>query len=337
MNTRRNRRNKADAWMPSRVYRGRSAYEYHPKSGGNIRLAPLDAEQWQVLKAHAEIIERQNQAGNLNGLMTEFFESADFAALSQNTQSDYKKYSRKVALVFGTVDPDAIQPKHIRKYMDKRGAKSPTQANREKSFLSRVYRWAYERGKVKMNPCTGVSAFKETPRDRYIEDWEYKAVYDNAPPHVKVAMEISYLCAARKSDVLTMSWDQVREEGIFIQQGKTGFKQIKAWTPRLKAALAQAKTLCKDSIVSRWVICQGNGSKYTSRGFDQGWMDAREKARQQLNAPMDFTFHDLKAKSISDYEGSSKDKQLFSGHKTESQVVTYDRKLKISPSLGSEK
>lgn len=57
------RRNPNDAWMPSRVYRGRSAYEYHPKSGGNIRLAPLTAERWEVLKAHAEIIERQNQVG----------------------------------------------------------------------------------------------------------------------------------------------------------------------------------------------------------------------------------------------------------------------------------
>ncbi|EBU6851489.1 integrase, partial [Salmonella enterica subsp. enterica serovar Typhimurium] len=45
------------------------------------------------------------------------------------------------------------------------------------------------------------------------------------------------------------------------------------------------------------------------------------------------TFHDIKAKAISDYEGSSRDKQLFSGHRTESQVLTYDRKVKITPSL----
>ncbi|HBR7307229.1 TPA: hypothetical protein L9294_001214 [Klebsiella aerogenes] len=45
------------------------------------------------------------------------------------------------------------------------------------------------------------------------------------------------------------------------------------------------------------------------------------------------TFHNIKAKAISDYEGSSKEKQMFSGHKTESQVVTYDRKVKISPTL----
>ncbi|MDS1352060.1 integrase, partial [Klebsiella pneumoniae] len=40
-----------------------------------------------------------------------------------------------------------------------------------------------------------------------------------------------------------------------------------------------------------------------------------------------------KAKGISDYEGSSRDKQLFSGHKTESQVLIYDRKTKVSPTL----
>jgi hypothetical protein len=45
------------------------------------------------------------------------------------------------------------------------------------------------------------------------------------------------------------------------------------------------------------------------------------------------TFHDIKAKAVSDYEGSTRDKQLFSGHKTENQVNTYDRKVKISPTL----
>ncbi|EMQ4691832.1 integrase, partial [Escherichia coli] len=30
---------------------------------------------------------------------------------------------------------------------------------------------------------------------------------------------------------------------------------------------------------------------------------------------------------------SSRDKQLFSGHKTEGQVLIYDRKVKVSPTL----
>ncbi len=38
-----------------------------------------------------------------------------------------------------------------------------------------------------------------------------------------------------------------------------------------------------------------------------------------------FTFHDLKAKGVSDFEGN---KQDASGHKTLAQVATYDRKKK---------
>ncbi|MDI4774765.1 integrase, partial [Salmonella enterica subsp. enterica serovar Anatum] len=38
---------------------------------------------------------------------------------------------------------------------------------------------------------------------------------------------------------------------------------------------------------------------------------------------------------ISNYEGSSRDKQLFSGHKTENQVNTYDRKVKVTPTLNA--
>jgi hypothetical protein len=35
--------------------------------------------------------------------------------------------------------------------------------------------------------------------------------------------------------VLALTEDQIRETGIFIRQGKTGVKQIKAWSPRLRA------------------------------------------------------------------------------------------------------
>ncbi|EGJ02471.1 phage integrase family domain protein [Shigella boydii 3594-74] len=35
-------------------------------------------------------------------------------------------------------------------------------------------------------------------------------------------MEIAYLCAARVSDVLSLKWEQIGNDGIFIQQGKTG-------------------------------------------------------------------------------------------------------------------
>ncbi|GBL02964.1 tyrosine-type recombinase/integrase [Glaciecola sp. KUL10] len=331
------RRNKEDAWMPARVYRGKSAYEFHPKNGGAIRLCSLNAAKWEVLKAHEDQLNKLDSKNSLAALINEFFESADFADLAKTTQSDYQKYSRKIIAVFGKANPSQLKPPHIRKYMDKRGVKSKVQANREKTFLSRVYRWAYERGIVTSNPCQGVKQFKEVGRDKYIEDWEYEAVYKCAAKHIRVAMEISYLCAARKGDVLAMDWGQIGDEGIYIKQGKTNVKQIKLWTPRLRKAIAMAKELRDSNIISRWVICQTNGKNYTDNGFNAGWRKAILDARKETGMELAFTFHDIKAKSISDYEGSTKDKQNFSGHKTERQVATYDRKIKRVETLGVRK
>ncbi|EPC9115118.1 TPA: tyrosine-type recombinase/integrase, partial [Escherichia coli] len=82
-----------------------------------------------------------------------------------------------------------------------------------------------------------------------------------------------------------------------------------------------------------YVISNQYGNRYMYKGFNEMWVEARNRAGKISGILTDFTFHDLKAKGISDYEGSSRDKQLFSGHKTEGQVLIYDRKVKVSPTL----
>ena len=166
-------------------------------------MAPLAATQSAVWAAYEHMMAEQD-GDTIKRLVHEFFESADFNDLSATTQKDYRKYSIPVIKVFGGMDPARVESPHIRKYMDKRGQNSKVQANREKAFFSRVFRWAYERGKVKSNPCQGVRQFKEKARTRYITDLEFQAVMDAARPAVRVAMELSYLCAARKGDVLAM-------------------------------------------------------------------------------------------------------------------------------------
>ena len=109
--------------------------------------------------------------------------------------------------------------------------------------MFRVFRWGYERGKVKMNPCTGVKKFKEKARTRYITNQEYSTLYNVASPLVRIAMEIAYLCCARQGDILDMKKGQLTESGILIQQSKTAVAQIKSWADRLRAAVAMADLL----------------------------------------------------------------------------------------------
>lgn len=281
---------------------------------------------------------KKEDASNLHTLAEEFFESADFTKLSTDTKKDYRKYSNKLMPVFGKMDPDCIKPQHIRQYMDKRGIASQTQANREKAFLSRLYSWAYERGKVKMNPCKGVRQFKEVERDRYITDEEYNALYEVSPELVKVAMEVAYLCLARQKDVLALKKSELLEDGLFIAQHKTGKKQIKAWSDRLRAAISLAKSLpLKPGMSSIYVLHKADGQKYTRDGFNSRWEQAREEARKKFpHLSFDFTFHDLKAKGVSDLEGTLQEKQQISGHKTITQTARYDRKVQIVPVVGGQ-
>jgi len=58
-----------------------------------------------------------------------------------------------------------------------------------------------------------------------------------------------------------------------------------------------------------------NGTPYTADGLKATW-------QKQKYEGMDWTFHDLKAKGISDFEG---DKQEFSGHKSRLMMERYNR------------
>ncbi|MFA3810277.1 tyrosine-type recombinase/integrase [Escherichia albertii] len=325
----RRRKNKSDEKLPYRVYSNGYSYVWKPTSTESITLCRITAGVAGAWREYEKRRHEREYAMTFSRLWNKFISSAYYSELSPRTQKDYLQHQKKLLAVFGKLLADSIKPEHVRRYMDERGMQSKTQANHEKSSMSRVYSWGYERGYVKGNPCTGVSKFKSKSRERYVTDKEYQAVLSVAPLPVFVAMEIAYLCAARISDVLALKWEQIGHEGIFIQQGKTGKKQIKAWNPRLQAAIEKARQLPK----SAYVISNQYGNRYMYKGFNEIWVEARNQAGKIAGIATDFTFHDLKAKGISDYEGSSRDKQLFSGHKTEGQVLIYDRKVKVSPTL----
>jgi len=332
------RKNAADAWMPPRVYRGRSAFEFKAKNGGTIRLCDADSSPSQVWTAYEALINDRKREDLLEGLAESFFNSADFFELAKETQKDYRKYAVKILVVFGKMPPDAIRPEHIRKYMDKRGLKSRTQANREKAFLSRIFRWGYERGLVKGNPTKGVKQFKEQSRDRYVTDAEYAALYTLASPVEKIAMEIAYLCLARQADVLSMKKSQLLAEGILIKQSKTSVAQIKGWSDRLRSAIELSSQLpLNQGMSSIYIIHQPSGAGYTRDGFNSRWLKLKKEAKQKFpDLDFDFTFHDLKAKGVSDLSVDIYRKREISGHKNVEQTARYDRKVVVVPVVGAE-
>lgn len=327
----RKRINPEENKLPPRVRKNQYSYVFKPVgTKETITLGKIrDMSIAQVWEKYEKLINSQRDIVTFQRLWEMFLDSEYYKDLAPRTQSDYLKHQKKLFHAFAKMKADNIKPEHVRRFMDLRGKSSRTQANQERSSMSRVFKWGYERGYVRGNPCAGVSKFSVKARDVYITDAEYLAIYQEATPALQCAMEIAYLCAARIGDVQDLEWRQETDLGLFVQQGKTGVKQIKEYTDRLRAVLDQARSLGG----RRYIIANKFGDKYSHKGLNTLWVNARREAGKKLGYELVCHFHDLKAKGISDYEGSSRDKQVFSGHKTEMQVITYDRKTKISPTL----
>lgn len=334
------RKNPGDAWMPPRVYRGKSSYEWHPMGGGSITLCPLlggdtetEATKAAVWAAYAKAKETPDQTRNMQGLITLFHKSAQFAQLSLNTKADYNHYSKRINRVFGDMLPTEIKPPHIRQFMDAMAAKGIiVQANRHHSYLSVLFGWGIEHEWCETNPAKQVRKFREAPRDRYIEDWEYVIPYDisleSSYPYLAPMMEIAYLCRARSTEVLKLTEHDLLPEGIYLKRAKKSASEITGWTDRLRKAIALARSLFPDAPIhtTRPLIHDKTGKAIPREAFKTAWGRIMNKSLESGKLKERFTFHDIKAKGVTDHADKA------SGHKTKKMQAVYDRKPSVTMS-----
>lgn len=96
----RKRKSKEDAWMPPRLYRGRSAYELRTKDGNYSRVAPLTATPVQVLDKLVDVtaddqprVERRYEVG-----------PANYMVLYKTAKSRAKHYGMEFSLTPGDME-----------------------------------------------------------------------------------------------------------------------------------------------------------------------------------------------------------------------------------------
>jgi integrase len=87
------------------------------------------------------------------------------------------------------------------------------QANRVFEKIRGIFNKAIEWGWKGINPCIGIKKFKETSRDRFLQPDElprfFKSLEEEQNEIAKNYIYLSLYTGARKSNVLTMRWDEV--------------------------------------------------------------------------------------------------------------------------------
>ena len=310
--------------LPPRVYQKHGAFFYVTNPDRKwIRLGQNESEMYQALAKLKSTDVRQ-------GLMSEFFERYEKEIIptkAPRTQIDNLSEIKNLKQAFGKMRPEHIKPKHVYAYMDARGAKAKTRANREKSLLSSIFSYLIRWGVVEDNPCKNVKGFQEKARNRYVEDWEYEAVLSLASPVLRAAMEIAATTGMRQGDILKLKYTDLTENGVPVTQNKTGKKQIFEWTPALKDAIQSAKQHPRHADSLIYIIANERGQQYTSEGFKCNWQRLMNKALETGVINERFTFHDLRAKAGSDAEDNA---QKLLGHAS---ATTTKRVYERKPSM----
>ena len=318
------RRRKSNFNLPPRLYFKHGAYYYVSRENKWTRLSEDKAiafSKWAEIEG-----ETPRESGSekpLRGSVGELIEKYMVEIAPKKAKATYTgnlMEAKNLAAVFGKMLVLEVRPMHIAQYLDVRGVSAPIRANREIALLSHMFSYAMRWGQIDRNPCIGVAKHPEKGRDRYITDQEFQAVKKIASEFISVVMDFAYITALRKGDILNLRLEQITDEGIWIKQSKTGAKQLYEWTDGLRDVVGRAKAL-KRPIRGLYLFCTRKGQPYSDTGFKAIWN--RVQVKWAVSGGQRFTFHDIRAKALTDAKNKGLDAQLLAGHSSSSMTEHY--------------
>jgi integrase len=286
------RTRKTDKHLPRRMYGPKhGAYWFVDRLN---KWHNLGADYSDALKRYAGFHET---IGNetIGALMTSY-EVEVLPKQAPDTIIARKKEFKQLRPVFGHMLPKDLEAHHAWNYFEKLGGTRTARKNI--SGLSAVMTWARKKGVVRDNPILKVGFPTSKPRDRYVEDDEYVAVRSVASPMVVFAMDIELITATRQKDILSLDRKQVAAGKLKIAQSKTGKKINYPFVGSLEETIEAALKMAPQ--VRQYVIVNRQGKRYTRDGFQTQWKRGMNKALKLGLITAPFTFHDIRAKSLSD-------------------------------------
>lgn len=265
------------------------------------------------------------QPRSINALIIQYYQTAEFKELADNTRRAYRGQLDRFRAVHGDKGALSIGTHHL-EAMFIAMADRPEAAVNLRKRLRRVFRLAVRLGWRKDNPVTETEVARK--RDRGIKGWSEEQIEQferhwAAGTRERLALALCLYTGQRRSDVVTMGRQHVRDGRISVAQQKTSERlkiRIHARLAEEIAAYEQAHPTARTKLP---YLTTQSGDAFTVEGFGNFFRDACAAADLKGKSP-----HGLRksaGRRLAEAGCSEKQIAAILGHKSLGEVARYTR------------
>lgn len=145
----------------------------------------------------------------------------------------------------------AVDQITIRMVAEMLDALTPRTASQCRALLIDIFNHAAAKGLYPDNPAAStINRIEKKQRKRHTVEG-LKAIREKAPAWLQNAIDLTLITAQRRTDILDMRFDGVREGFLYVVQKKTAKASDAAWIRfRVTADLQVVNSRCRDDIAS---------------------------------------------------------------------------------------
>ncbi|MBK8160870.1 MAG: tyrosine-type recombinase/integrase [Rhodospirillaceae bacterium] len=309
---------------------GKVRHYFRRKGFKDVPLAGLPGSEVFMLAYQAalagetaprlEIGADRSKPGTIAALVAAYFASSDFQGLAPSTRITYRNIIERFRAEYGALPVNRLERRHIRAMIEKR-AKTPAAANNLLKRIRSLIRFALAIDMIEVDPSTEVRGVRsKSPGYHTWSEEEISQFVERHKPGSKphLAPCASTYTGQRRSDVVRMGRQHVRNGVLSIRQQKTKAVVEVPLHPELEAALKAAPA--DDLTFLRTAF----GQPFTSNGFGN-WF--RERCNE-ADLPRECSSHGLRkaaARRLAEVGCTTHEIAAITGHESLREVERYTR------------
>ncbi|MDI6026102.1 tyrosine-type recombinase/integrase [Corticibacterium sp. UT-5YL-CI-8] len=299
---------------------------YYRRKG--FPLSPLPGLPWtpEFMAAYEkaaegekiEIGKAKSAPGSVSTLIASFYKTSGFVSLSDSTKTTYRGILERFREEHGTKRVSHLQAQHVRKIIDEKTA-TPAAANNLLRMIHLLLAHAVDMGWRRDDPTRDVKKVKHktagfaTWDEQHIS--QFKAFHGQGT-RAHLALGLLLYTAQRRSDVVRMGRQHVRDECLSIVQQKTGQLVEIPLHPEFQTLLAALP------LKNMTFLTTAQGKPFSPAGFTNWFRDmVRESGLPDKLSP-----HGLRkaaCRRLAEAKCSPHQIMAISGHKSLDEVTRY--------------